>query len=461
MKTLLSSRKCHYISRAGILLIVVALTAGMVGCGPSPVEYALAIASTEGGSVTNPGEAMFTYEEGTVVNLVAEAEEGYHFANWTGDVDTIADVNTVITTITMNGSYFITANFVAVYDLTISSTIGGLVTVPGEGTFAYDANTVVSLNATPDTDCQFAEWTGDVGTVEDMYAASTTITMNDDYSITANFWEYTPMVTAGGVHTVRLKSNGRVVAVGDHGQGQCDVGGWMDITQVAAGYLHTVGIKNDSTVVAVGNNEWGQCDVNSWTDIIQVTACGYADASHTVGLKPDGTVVATGNNDYGQCDVNGWTNITQVSAGYTHTVGLKADGTVIAVGDITYGRCEVDDWTQIVQVAAGRYHTVGLKSDGTVVDAGWNIYGQCDVDSWTDIIQVTTYHEHTVGLKSDGTVLAVGTNLNGQCDVGDWVNIVYIVAGGYHTVGVKNDRTIIAVGRDSSDQCDVEDWMLD
>ena len=42
----------------------------------------------------------------------------------------------------------------------------------------------------------------------------------------------------------------------------------MDIVQVAAGSgyygAHTVGLKSDSTVVAVGYNEYGQCDVGGW-----------------------------------------------------------------------------------------------------------------------------------------------------------------------------------------------------
>ena len=98
---------------------------------------------------------------------------------------------------------------------------------------------------------------------------------------------------------------------------------------VAAGDFHTVGLKSDGTVVAVGRNDDGQCDVGSWTDIIQVAAGDY----HTVGLKSDGTVVAVGWNDDGQCDVGNWTDIIQVAAGDCHTVGLKSDGTVVAVGD--------------------------------------------------------------------------------------------------------------------------------
>jgi len=71
----------------------------------------LIITSTAGGAVTTPGEGTFTNSEGTVVNLVAEPEEGYGFVNWAGDVDTIANVNAATTTITMQGDYEITARF--------------------------------------------------------------------------------------------------------------------------------------------------------------------------------------------------------------------------------------------------------------------------------------------------------------------------------------------------------------
>jgi len=74
-------------------------------------EYDLTISSTAGGSVTAPGDGTFTYIPGTGVNLVAEAEEGYRFVNWTGTVDTIADVEDASTTITMDDNYSITAHF--------------------------------------------------------------------------------------------------------------------------------------------------------------------------------------------------------------------------------------------------------------------------------------------------------------------------------------------------------------
>jgi len=167
---------------------------GEVEPPPPPQEYVLSVSSTAGGSVTEPGEGEFVYEEGTVVDLVAVAETAYQFVKWTGDTDTIADVNAASTTIKMNGDYAITANFeekppAVYYDLTTSSTAGGSVTTPGEGTFNYEEGTVVDLVATAESGYQFTGWTGDTGTIADVNAASTTITMNGDYSITANFEE--------------------------------------------------------------------------------------------------------------------------------------------------------------------------------------------------------------------------------------------------------------------------------
>jgi len=78
---------------------------------PPPVEYSLNIIGPAYGSVTTPGEGRFMYEEGTVVNLVAEPDTGYEFARWTGDIDSIANIDDASTTITMNGDCYICAHF--------------------------------------------------------------------------------------------------------------------------------------------------------------------------------------------------------------------------------------------------------------------------------------------------------------------------------------------------------------
>ena len=71
---------------------------------------------------------------------------------------------------------------------------------------------------------------------------------------------------------------------------------------ISAGESHTVGLKSDGTVLAVGSDHKRKCDVADWRDIVAVSA-GW---SHTVGLKSDGTVVAVGGKDDGRCDVAGW-----------------------------------------------------------------------------------------------------------------------------------------------------------
>ena len=95
--------------------VMLILSVGLISCGgeqlPEITDYSLAISSSEGGEVTNPDEGAFIHDEGEVVSLVAEADGGYRFVNWTGDVDTITNVNAASTTITMNADYSITAKF--------------------------------------------------------------------------------------------------------------------------------------------------------------------------------------------------------------------------------------------------------------------------------------------------------------------------------------------------------------
>jgi hypothetical protein len=471
MKIIPISWRHHCLARISIFLVVAALTAWTAGCDVSgiPEGYnTLTIASTYGGSVTTPGESenCFSYAANTIVELVAEPDDHHHFVNWTGDVDTIGNVNTASTSITMNGNYYIMANFEldeGWYSLTIFSNYGGSVAEPGEGYFAYAANTTIDLVAEPldyrQFDYRFEEWTGDVDNIANVNAAATNITMDHSYSITPNFeWFDIIQVGAGRWHTVGLKNDGTVVAVGYCGYDLCNVGSWTDIIQIAAGYFHTAAVKDTGTVVAVGWNDEGQCNVGNWTGITQVAAGCY----HTVGLKADGTVVAVGNNNWGQCNVGSWTNIIQVSAGLEHTVGLKSDGTVIAAGppggpwpDCV--QCDVTSWTAINQTAAGAYHTVGLKSDGTVVTVGFCGEGECNVGNWKDIIQVAANYEYTVGLKSDGTVVAAGWMglYDERLNVSSWTDIIQVAAGERHTVGLKNDGTVVVAGPGGYGECNV------
>ena len=264
-----------------------------------------------------------------------------------------------------------------------------------------------------------------------------------------------PSISAASYHTVALKSDGTVVAVGSEQYGCNDVSDWSDIVAVSAGTRHIVGLKSDGTVVAEGRNDKDQCDVFDWTGMVAISAGGY----HTVGLRSDGTVVLAGT----YYDVSDWSDIVAISAGEAHIVGLRSDGTVVASGNNAYGRCNVSDWSDIVAISAGGEHTVGLKSDGTVVAVGNNQSGQCDVPRWDGIVAISAGDTHTVAMRSDGTVEAVGNHANGQCNVFAWTDVVAISAGTYYTIGLRSDGTVVATeyaGWEGNDlgQFDVSDW---
>jgi hypothetical protein len=94
--------------------IVLTLSISVIGCGYEALpegQYTLTISSSRAGYVNTPGEGTFVYDNGTVVELVANAVGDSSFVEWTGDVDTIANVKAVSTTITMNDDYSIRANF--------------------------------------------------------------------------------------------------------------------------------------------------------------------------------------------------------------------------------------------------------------------------------------------------------------------------------------------------------------
>jgi branched-chain amino acid transport system substrate-binding protein len=126
-------------------LIVAALVAGMVGCVPGPVQYDLTISISEGGEITTPGEGTFAYDEGTVVPLVVFPHTGYRFVNWTGDVDSIDDVNAASTIITMNGSCEITANFEETPPITFA-VVGPITDIQGQNQWDGASMAVEEIN---------------------------------------------------------------------------------------------------------------------------------------------------------------------------------------------------------------------------------------------------------------------------------------------------------------------------
>lgn len=270
-------------------------------------------------------------------------------------------------------------------------------------------------------------------------------------------------ISCGLYHTVVLKSDGTVVAIGSNDEGQCNVGSWRDIVAVACGDIHTVGLKLDGTVVATGANDDGRCNVGGWNNIIDI-ACG---GDHTIGLKGDGTVVAIGDNRVGQCNVSSWRNIVSIAGaiGGCFSVGVKSNGIVVATGANQSGQCKVENWRDIVAVSCGSYHTIGLKKDNTVIatrffESEYIRYNdQCFVNNWYNNAAIACGSEFTVALKENGTVDATtGFYLIKGIDA--WKNMLSVACGPCHAVGIKYNGTIVAVGRNNEGQCNVNELKL-
>jgi hypothetical protein len=186
-----------------------------------PAQYTLTIGIIGNGS-TVPAVGDHDYDEGTVVDITATPESGWEFDSWTGDV---ADTSSVTTTVTMNSGKTITATFTEIppvqYTL-IMGISGNGSTTPSDGTHTYDAGTLVTITATPDSGWKFDGWIGDVA---DTNLTTTTVVMDADKTVTAMFTE---VVAVQHRLTMQVIGNGSTIpAVGDH---DYDEGTVVDIT---------------------------------------------------------------------------------------------------------------------------------------------------------------------------------------------------------------------------------------
>lgn len=135
--------------------------------------------------------AQGKYTPGTNVQLIANANSGYTFSGWSGCDSTTGNVCYV----TMNSNRNVTANFSVnpvCYSLTTNVSPGGSGSVnasPGSNCGSqYTAGTNVQLTAIASSGYSFSNWSGDASGSSN----PTTVTMNGDKNITANFTQSPP-----------------------------------------------------------------------------------------------------------------------------------------------------------------------------------------------------------------------------------------------------------------------------
>ena len=139
-------------------------------------------------------------------------------------------------------------------------------------------------------------------------------------------------IAAGVQHSAAIQNTGEIICTGRNVEKQCDISGWEneDIVSIACGGVMTIGLKsNGKVLVATNYSSFSEHEWEKWENIIAVSA-GY---SYIIGLKEDGTVIGTGHDaGDGQLDVRNWRNVVAIATGWRHTVGLASDGTVYITG---------------------------------------------------------------------------------------------------------------------------------
>lgn len=165
------------------LAIIVTL---LFGCSGGNKTYSLTITADNG--IVWPNPDLETYEEGTEVTLTAEANEGYIFDHWEGNLSGSNNPETVV----VNDNLTIEAIFVEdIANYTVTITVENGTVTKDPNLELYPEGTEVTLTATPNEGYEFSGWTGDVTSTENPL----TISVYSDKQLTANFaladsWTY-------------------------------------------------------------------------------------------------------------------------------------------------------------------------------------------------------------------------------------------------------------------------------
>jgi alpha-tubulin suppressor-like RCC1 family protein len=316
-------------------------------------------------------------------------------------------------------------------------------------------------------------------------------------------------IAAGAWHSLFLKSDGSLWAMGDNtpgqlGDGTSDSGNYStnrpelivtsNVNAIAGGYGHSLFLKSNGSLWAMGHNYYGQLgdgtnnNTNRPEQIVasNVTAIA-AGEYHSLFLKSDGSLWAMGFNYYGQLgdgragsDIETnrpeqivASNVTAIAAGYLHSLFLKRDGSLWGMGGNDYGalgdgtttsvnRPELIVATNITAVSAGGGFSLFLKSDGSLWAMGWNLYGQLG-DGTTNLVAnrpeqivasnvtaIAAGGAHSLFLKSDGSLWVMGWNNHGQLGDGNYDNIYPYIETNCPELIVASNVTAIAAGNQHS-----------
>ena len=238
--------------------------------------------------------------------------------------------------------------------------------------------------------------------------------------------------------------------------------------QVSAGGAHTVAIKTDGTLWTWGYNNRGQLGDNTIiTRSTPVTTFAggnnwkqvFCGNERTLAIKTDGSLWVWGQNNAGLGINNasgdrstpvttfaGGTDWKSVASGGSHTVAIKTDGTLWVWGGGSDGKLGTNNTAERSipvttfaggntwkQVACGYFNTTAIKTDGSLWTWGRNNEAQLGTNggpnrstpvttfaggnNWKSVSFGNNAENHIAAIKTDGTLWTWGRNSNGQIGV--------------------------------------------
>lgn len=165
----------------------------------SSIDCCLTITATEGGRVILPGlvepgqTRTFCFGCGETATIAIEPDQDHHFIGWGPDSDAMvdpADANGLTFTVVVGSDI----SLAPVYTRTEAGP-GGSIEFPDGPPSAFNTGTRVRILAKPDPCHHFTGWTGtavDAGKVADPDVEDTTVLVDSDYTLIANFAPHAP-----------------------------------------------------------------------------------------------------------------------------------------------------------------------------------------------------------------------------------------------------------------------------
>jgi hypothetical protein len=296
------------------------LTVTSDGCCPITVGGLGTVAANSNGTFMVPCPSVTLTANASDVCCV--------FDNWTVDAGAPNSSNPIVVTGAANSSHTAVASCsVPQYNLTMNVTGNG--TTTPSGTSSHSCGEVVNISATADPDWQFVNWTtADMSEIANATAASTTVTVDKEKTVTANFAEITGATLEGHVSFT--------------GRGTAPDSRWIEpfnVTLFEAGNL--------SNVIWTGNATTND------TGVFNIT--GLDPGTYDIGIK-------------------NWTCLSEVNTSVTLTAG---NTTAVGFGTTREGDIDNSDWVYLGDLSA--FCTAWDTKPG---DGGWNADADLDRDDW-------------------------------------------------------------------------------